>query len=63
MQKTHSLNIGCIALWNGAAGQRFDFKSLLTSLFLKGGKSLFEKEGFREIFYDQLFDSGFGGTS
>lgn len=32
MQKTRSLNIGCIALWNGAAGRRFDFKSLLTSL-------------------------------
>ncbi len=49
MQKTRSLNIGYTVLWNGAAGRRFNFKSLLTSLFKKGGKSLFEKEGVREI--------------
>ncbi len=58
--ETRSLNIGCIALWNGAAGLCFDFKSP-TPLFFKGRQSL-QKEGFREIFYYQLFDSGFGGT-
>ena len=48
MLKSHSGNTGSIALWNGVVGRRFDFKFLLTSL-KKGGKSLFIKEGFREI--------------
>ena len=50
MQKTRSLNIGCIALWNGAAGRRFDFKSLLTSLFKREESPSFSKRDLGRFF-------------